>query len=101
MKKISRILALVAALCFFGTAKSNAQEIVVRERMHYNGPEIVRPVAPSPRHVWVREEWRPEGGRYVFHGGYWAAPPRPRAVWVGGHWRHGYRGWVWVHGYWR
>ncbi len=100
MKKISKILMLAAALCFFGVAKSSAQ-IYVHERMHFDGPEVVRPMRPSPAHVWVREEWVPRGGTYVWHGGYWAAPPRPHAFWVDGHWRHTFHGWVWVRGYWR
>jgi hypothetical protein len=101
MKKLSRFLVLLLVVSLFAVAKSNAQEIVIHERMHYGGPVIVRPVRPGPHHVWVAEEWVPEGGRYVFHGGYWAAPPRPGAFYVRGHWVHRPGGWVWIRGYWR
>ena len=100
MKKITKILFLAGALSAFGLAKSNAQEIVVRARMH--APVVaVRPARPSPRHVWIGEEWAPNGGTYVYKGGYWALPPSPGQRWVPGHWRQSRHGWVWRPGHWR
>src|SRR5471030_2908945 len=66
-------------------------------------PTVVvhRPPAPSRAHVWVDEEWVPQGTGYAWHGGYWAAPPRRNAVYVKGHWSHTGRGHVWVAARWR
>ena len=64
-------------------------------------PHYVRVERPSPRHVWIDEEWEPRGSEYAFVGGHWAEPPRPRAVWIGGHWKHGPRGDYWKPGHWR
>ena len=100
MKKLSKILMLVMAVSLFTALKSNAQ-IVVRVRpARPREVVVVRPPAPSPRHVWVAEEWTNEGGHYVYHAGYWAMPPRPHAVWVAGHWGNRRRGYVWVPGHW-
>lgn len=100
MKKITRSLILAGALIAFGVTTSKAQEIVVRARMH--APVVVaRPPAPSPRHVWVAEEWVPSGGTYVYKGGYWAEPPRPHARWIPGHWKRTPAGYVWRPGHWR
>jgi hypothetical protein len=100
MKKITRILMLVSAMFLFAVASSKAQEVVVRARLGRPAPVVVRPVRPSPRHVWVSEEWTPGGGSYVYHAGYWAVPPHPGAVWRAGHWRHRPGGYVWIAGHW-
>ena len=101
MKKIIRILMLLSVVSLFAINSSRAQEIVVRARLGRPGPVMARPMRPSPRHVWVAEEWTPGGGTYAYHAGYWALPPRPGAIWVAGHWRHRHRGYVWVGGFWR
>lgn len=101
MKKISRILMVITAVSLFAIADSNAQ-IVVRVRPNRPGPAVVvKSRRPSPRHVWVSEEWTPNGRGYAYRAGYWAIPPRPRAVWVSGHWANRPRGYVWVPGRWR
>jgi hypothetical protein len=64
-------------------------------------PVVVRPVAPSPAHVWVGEEWEGREGRYVYVGGHWAAPIHPGWIWVPGHWKREPRGEWWVAGHWR
>jgi len=100
MKKYGRILMLFTALSLFAAANSNAQ-IVVRARLgRPRGTVLVRPHRPSPRHVWVSEEWTPSGGTYVYKPGYWAERPHPRAVWVAGKWRHSHRGYIWIAGHW-
>ena len=102
MKKFGKILMMSLGLSLFAGAGAKAQEVVVRARLgRPHGVVVVRPVRPSPRHVWVGEEWTPGGGTYVYHAGYWAEPPRPRAVWVNGHWGHRPRGYVWIPGHWR
>ena len=101
MKKITKVLMLLAATSLFAVASSNAQ-IIVRVRPHRPGPAVVvRTPAPSPRHVWVDEEWTPNGREYAYHPGYWAMPPHPRAVWISGHWAHRRGGSVWIPGHWR
>jgi hypothetical protein len=86
----------VALTC---TAYSSTAQIYVGirpERPHY-----VRVAAPSPRHVWIDEDWAARGNAYVFTGGHWAEPPHGGMVWVGGHWRHTPRGDMWIAGHWR
>lgn len=60
----------------------------------------VRPIAPSPRHVWVNGNYVWRGGRYVYVDGYWA-PPRSGRHWVDGYWKLKRGGYVWVPGRWR
>ncbi|MDB4920878.1 hypothetical protein [Mucilaginibacter sp.] len=101
MKKYGRVLMLASAISLFAVASSSAQ-VIVRARLgRPRTAVVVRPARPTPRHVWVSEEWAPSGRTYVYRQGYWAQPPRPRAVWVEGRWRHSHRGYVWVNGYWR
>ena len=100
MKKIIRVLMLASGISLFAAASSQAQ-IVVVERPHRPVAYVaVRPERPSPRHVWVAEEWTPGGGAYVYHAGYWVVPPRPHAFWVAGRWRHSHRGYIWIAGHW-
>ncbi|HEY8782861.1 MAG TPA: hypothetical protein VIM16_14650 [Mucilaginibacter sp.] len=100
MKKIIRILMLLSIVSLFAVTNTKAQEIVVGVRPVH--PRLIRRTfRPSPRHVWVSEEWTPVGGTYVYHAGYWALPPRPGTIWVAGHWRHRHRGYIWVGGFWR
>lgn len=62
---------------------------------------VARPVAPSPRHVWIDEDWEERDGRYVAIGGHWMLPPHPGWVWIPGHWkRERRRGEWWVRGHW-
>jgi hypothetical protein len=93
----NRIVMLFALLMAFSFAASS--QIVVRVRP--NAPVVrARPLAPSPRHVWVDGEWAYRGNAYVWTDGYWVAP-RPGMIWVGGSWRHRRGGWAWVPGHWR
>ena len=99
MKKITRIMMLIGIASLFAAVNSTAQ-IIVRVRPH---PPVVveRPVAPSPRHVWVSEEWTPRRHDYAYREGHWALPPHPRAIWVPGHWADRRGGSFWVAGHWR
>jgi hypothetical protein len=90
------------AFSIFGlTATAADAQIYVNIRPPRPRAVVVRPVAPSPRHVWVEEDWAPAGRGYRWRGGYWSAPPRQAAVWVPGHWRHTRRGDMWIPGRWR
>ena len=100
MKKYGKILMLASAISLFAVASSEAQ-IVVRARLGRPHTVVVRrPVRPTPRHVWVSEEWTPSGGTYVYKAGYWAERPHPNAYWVAGRWRHSHRGYIWIPGHW-
>jgi len=91
---------LIMAVSLFTALKSNAQIVVRIRPARPREVVVVRPPAPSPRHVWVAEEWNNEGGHYVYHAGYWALPPHPRAIWVAGHWANRPRGYVLIAGHW-
>lgn len=89
---------MIAIAISFSTA-ADAQ-FVVKIR-----PEIpviaVRPMAPSPRHVWVDGEWAWRNGRYEYVNGYWVEPPIRGNRWIPGHWKNTRRGWNWIPGHWR
>lgn len=96
---------LFMAVSLFAVADSKAQVsagIYIGTRpARPRGVVVVRPPRPTPHHVWVDEEWTPNGGTYVYHAGYWAVPPHPGGVWVKGHWWHRYgRGWKFIPGHW-
>ncbi len=92
------VFAFVLTMAF---STVNAQGIYVKVRPPRPHVVVQRPVAPSRAHVWVDEEWVPQGNTYTWHGGYWAAPPRPHAVYVRGHWSSTRRGHIWIAGHWR
>ena len=99
MQNIKRLLLVLAVMLSCGAYTSNAQEIIIKARPPI--PHYERVHAPSPRHVWIDEEWEPRGGTYVFAGGRWAEPPHPHMIWVPGHWATRPRGEVWIRGHWR
>ena len=98
MKKyISRGILLLAVL--FSLSMEASSQVVVRVRP--TAPVLrARPLAPSPRHIWIDGGWAYRGNAYVWSDGYWVAP-RPGMIWVGGGWRHRRGGWAWVPGHWR
>jgi hypothetical protein len=98
MKKLIKGLMLASAVTLFAAATANAQ-IVVRVRPVYHGPVVVRGVAPSPRHVWVEDEWAVNHGAYVRRPGHWEV--HPGGVWIPGHWDRRPGGEVWIGGHWR
>ena len=100
MKKGLLRLFVCACVAMGFSYSAAAQQIYVK--VHPVVPVVVRPAPPSPRHIWVAEEWKPNGrGGYVYAGGYWAAPPYAGAVWIPGHWKRGPYGDYWVAGHWR
>ena len=98
MKSVKKMLFLLAVVLSCSVYGSYAQVYV---RIRPERPHYERVVAPSPRHVWIDEEWENRGGHYVAVGGHWAAPPHPGWAWVPGHWAHERRGDYWIAGHWR
>lgn len=95
--KVVKLAFLVILMVGAGSMSASAQIYVsVRPAWH----PVARTVAPSPRHVWIDEEWESRGGHYVAVGGHWAEPPHPGWVWVPGHWMHERRGEYWRPGHW-
>jgi hypothetical protein len=98
MKKQFNRIAIMAAIVMAFSFSASAQ-IFVNVRPTYR--VVARPLPPSPRHVWIDEEWAVRGGRYENAGGRWVEPPYPGARWVPGRWRHRRGGWGWAPGRWR
>lgn len=96
MKKyVNRII--LAAVLVVGFSVAASAQVVVRARL--NAPVVVRPQAPSPRHVWIDGNWRPNHGHYEYVQGYWAVPRRGRHY-IPGYWAHRRHGYVWIEGRW-
>ena len=99
--QIGRMLVLVALVLGASLSFSSSASAQVYVNVRPTFAPVVRPAPPSPRHVWVDEDWEYRGGRYVSVGGHWVAPPRPGMAWVPGRWVHYRRGWQWRPGHWR
>jgi hypothetical protein len=94
MKKLLGVLVVSIAMISVASA-----QLVVRIRPTHE--RVVRIAAPSPRHVWIDEDWRYEGNNYVYNGGRWVEPPAGYHRWIPGHWKNSpRRGWVWKPGRW-
>ena len=98
MKKFVKGLMLASAVTLFAAATANAQLVV---KVRPTAAVVVRGKAPSPRHVWVDDEWVAEGGKYVRRPGHWEVPPHAGGVWVAGRWDKRPGGEVWIAGHWR
>ena len=99
MKKNLFKLFLLTAILFTVSFAASAQVYV---RIRPSIPVIERPEQPSRVHVWIGEEWEPNGDGYRYSGGHWATPPHRGYVRRPGHWRrHGQDGERWVAGGWR
>jgi len=59
----------------------------------------VRPVQPSPNHVWMSGYWRWNQGQHVWAPGRWEMG-RPGHVWVDSHWVHDNGQWAFYDGRW-
>ena len=102
MKKLLFRLFVLAFFTIGIGLSAGAQTIYVKVRPVAPVGVVVRPAQPSPHHVWVGEEWRPQGSGYVYAGGHWEAPPHAGWMWVPGHWkRHHESGEYWVAGHWK
>ena len=93
---VSKMLLLFIMAVAISSA-ADAQFVV---KIRPAAPVIIRPAAPSPRHVWVAGDYVWRGNQYVWTDGYWAIPAAGHR-WAEGHWKNTRRGWVWVPGHWR
>lgn len=102
MKKKFVAFSLCIACLFAAPYTAEAQRFVVKVRPTHHRVAVVRPIAPSPRHIWIDDEWVWDArrGEYIVVAGYWAAPKFGH-VWVPGHWKDTRRGSYWVAGHWR
>ncbi|MBS1916523.1 MAG: hypothetical protein JST87_09590 [Bacteroidetes bacterium] len=98
-KHFLKVLALFAIV--FSISQTSFSQVSIGVSVRPRVPVIVRPVPPSPAHVWIDEDWAWRGGRYEYAGGHWAVPPHPGWIWFPGRWRHSRWGWQWVPGRWR
>lgn len=93
---IKAIAVSVISLAFCNAASA---QFVVRIRPEAHIVRI-RPIAPSPRHIWINGDYVLRGSEYVWTEGYWVEP-HPGMRWIDGHWKNSRRGFVWVPGHWR
>lgn len=98
-KKLVRLLFLAGIL--FTVSGPAAAQIYVKIRPTI--PVVVRSERPSRNHVWINEEWQPNGRGYRYSGGRWDTPPRRGYTWRQGYWKHNRRNHtqVWISGSWR
>ena len=94
MKAIA-VVGISISLC-----NSASAQIVVKIRPNATRVVTTRPVAPSPRHVWVNGDYVVRNNQYEWTEGRWVEP-RAHTRWVDGHWKRNRRGWVWVPGHWQ
>jgi hypothetical protein len=104
MKKITKILVLVAMVSLFAVSKSKAQisvQLQLTRPPQYENNERLRPNRPSPNHVWISEEWVPNGnGGYNYQPGHWVQLPKEQ--WIQGHWVPAQGGgYTWLPGFWQ
>lgn len=100
MKHTAKRLFSIAILVMGFALSSQAQRVYVSVRPA--APVVVaRPVAPSPRHVWIEGEYEWRSGAYVYRPGYWSVPPARYHEYRRGYWRHERGGYYWVPGRWR
>ena len=96
-KKLIKLLFLTAIL--FAVSFSVSAQVYVRVRPPI--PVLVRPPQPSSAHIWINEEWEPNGASYRYTGGHWERPPHEGYIWRPGYWRrHHHDGEEWVRGRW-
>lgn len=96
MKNVKKVL-LALIILIFCDCMSGAAQIYVTVRPPR--PVVVRPVAPSPRHIWIDEDWEERGGNYVWVGGRWETP-REGYAYRPGYWSHTRHGDHWYPGKW-
>jgi|SRR5579871_5894967 len=97
-KKLSRLFILSAIL--FAISFTATAQVYVKIRPAV--PVIVRPPQPTQSHVWINEEWEPNGNTYRYSGGHWDAPPHEGYTWRTGYWKHRrHHGEQWIPGAWR
>jgi hypothetical protein len=98
MKKTILKFAAIVLIAGFTTIAASAQHFYVKVRP--TARVVVRPAAPSPKHVWVGSEWSWSNGHYVEVPGHWIVPPHGMRTWVPGHWNNTRSGSEWIGGHW-
>jgi hypothetical protein len=94
------IRLLIFSVILFAISSAASAQVYVKVRP--TAPVVVRTARPSSAHIWIGEEWEPNGSSYRYKGGYWATPPHPGYYWRAGYWRrHNHDGEGWVPGAWR
>lgn len=94
-------MRFLLAFVLMAGAKNITHAQVIYVKVQPVDPVVVRPVQPSPAHVWVDGEYVVHNGAYVWQAGYWTIPPAGRTVWIRGHWVSGPSGYYWKPGHWR
>ena len=97
MRKINKFLILLLSVSLFAVAGSTAQVVVSKIPV---APRVRQFARPTKYHLWVSDEWRPMGDKYVFAQGYWGIPPTDFSVWKKGYWNKVPKGYVFINGYW-
>ncbi len=88
----------LGAILFTASFSASAQ-IYVKIRPTFK--VVPHPPRPTVTHVWVNEEWQPDGQSYRYSGGHWEAPPHRGYYRTQGHWQQTRRGEVWIPGNWK
>ena len=94
------LAAAVAGALLIGTVGQASADIVVGVRPPVPRVEV-RPVAPTPHHVWAGGYWgyHPVHG-YYWNSGHWEAPRRGYSY-ENAHWSERGGHWHFVEGHWR
>ncbi len=97
MKQKARFLLALACIMSLSLFSATAQVYV-----HIRPPKPVFVVTPqpSPRHVWIDEEWEPKTDHYEYNGGRWMEAPHEGDRYSPGYWRHNSKGHSWHPGKW-
>jgi hypothetical protein len=99
-----RVLISLAALLLLIPTIAVAQPVVVPGvRVNVAPPPLrveARPMAPSPRHIWIDGHWAWRGGAHVWMPGHWAMPPAPGYHWVPARWVNDGGQYVFYEGHW-
>jgi len=97
MNRIQKTVLATFVVAFLNISVASAQIYV---NVRPIKPVVVRIEAPTPRHVWIDEDWMERDGHYVWSGGHWEAPPHNGYRYTKGYWRHSGHGHAWHAGRW-
>lgn len=99
MKKLLLVAVSFLMLSSFSTTLS-AQVVVVKPVKP--NVVVVKPHAPSKKHIWVEGywKWNKRLHKYEWVEGHWVRA-RKNKVWVPGHWAKVPGGWKYVPGHWK
>ncbi len=95
---MKNFIYFISIIAMVSLASCGPTSVVVRERPV--APVYVRPLAPSPAHVWVDGYWVRGRNGYTYRNGYYRLPPRGRTYYTPGYWVRGRNGYYWKNGRW-